>query len=107
MSLYRHRGAAHSACNLNNSIPKEINVSFHNGSNYDYDFIIKELAEEFKEQFTCLGENIEKNITFSAPIEKNAKKLIKIEKKLEICILRITIYSQRKIYSKLIMQFSW
>ena len=34
-------------------MPKEINISFHNGSNYDYDFIIKELAEEFKEQFTC------------------------------------------------------
>ena len=26
--------------------PKEIPVLFHNGSNYDYHFIIKELAEE-------------------------------------------------------------
>ena len=26
----------------------------------DYHFIIKELAEEFKEHFTCLGENTEK-----------------------------------------------
>ena len=33
---------------------------FHNGSNYDYDFIIKELANEFEEIFECLGENTEK-----------------------------------------------
>ena len=40
---------------------------FHNGSNYDYHFIIKVLAEEFKKQFACLGEKAE---TFTAPIEK-------------------------------------
>ena len=34
--------------------PKEIPVMFHNGSNYDYHFIIKELAEEFEGQFECL-----------------------------------------------------
>ena len=43
---------------------------FHNGSNYDYHFIIKELAEEFKKQFSCLGENTEKYITFTVPIEQ-------------------------------------
>ena len=32
----------------------------HNRSNYDYPLIIKELAEEVKKQFTCLGGNIEK-----------------------------------------------
>ena len=37
---------------------------------YDYHFIIKELAEEFKGQFECLGENTEKYITFSIPIKK-------------------------------------
>ena len=36
---------------------------FHNESNYDYHFIIKEVAEEFEKQFTCLGENTEKCIT--------------------------------------------
>ena len=45
-------------------------MSFHNGSKYDYHFIIKELAEEFKGQFECLGENTEKYITFSVPINK-------------------------------------
>ena len=44
---------------------------FHNGSSYDYHFIIKELAKEFeKGNFECLGENTEKYITFSAPIKK-------------------------------------
>ena len=43
-----NKGAAHSICNLKYSIPKKIPVAFHNGSNYDYHFIIKELAEEFK-----------------------------------------------------------
>ena len=47
-----------------------MSVVFHNGSNYDYQFIIKELAEELEGKFTCLGENTEKYITFSVPIEK-------------------------------------
>ena len=37
-----YRGAAHSICNLNYSVHKKI-ITFHNGSNYDYHFIIKEL----------------------------------------------------------------
>ena len=32
---------------------------FHNRSNCDYHFIINELAEEFKKQFTCLEETLE------------------------------------------------
>ena len=32
-------------------------IVFHNVSIYDDHFIIKEVAEEFKKQFTCLGEN--------------------------------------------------
>ena len=39
--------------------------------------IIKELVEEFERQFTCLGENVEKCITFSFPIEK---RVIRIDK---------------------------
>ena len=43
-----YRGAAHSICNLKYSISKKIPKVFHNGPNYDYHFITKELAEEFK-----------------------------------------------------------
>ena len=45
------RGAAHSICNLRYKVPQEIPVKIHNGSKYDYYFIIRELAEEFKCQF--------------------------------------------------------
>ena len=47
----KYRGAAHGICNLRHKIPKEIPVVFHNGSIYDYHFIIKELAEELEEEF--------------------------------------------------------
>ena len=66
----KYRGAAHNKCNLRYKIPKEIPVVFHNGSTYDYHFIIKQLAREFKGNFECLGENAEKYITFSVPIKK-------------------------------------
>ena len=51
-------------------MPNEIPVVFHNSSNYDYNFIIKELANEFEGQFECLGENTENHNIFSVPIEK-------------------------------------
>ena len=40
----KYRGAAHSICNLKFNVPNEILASFHNSSNYDYYFIIKESA---------------------------------------------------------------
>ena len=55
---------------IENLLYLKIFLVFHNGSNYDFHFIIKELAEEFKKQFSCLGENTEKYITFTVPIEK-------------------------------------
>ena len=67
----KFRGAAHNLCNLRHKVPREIPVKFHNGLTYDYHFIIKELAEEFKGEFTCLGENTEKYISFSVPIKKD------------------------------------
>ena len=74
-----YRGVADSICNLKYSVPKKIPAAFHNGSSYDYHFIMKELSEQFKKQFTYLGENTEKYITFTVPIEKNLQKLIKME----------------------------
>ena len=44
----KFRGAAHSISNLRYKIPQEIPVKIHNGSKYDYHFIIRELAEELK-----------------------------------------------------------
>ena len=66
----KYRGAAHNICNLRYKISKEVPVVFHNGSTYDYHFIIKELVKESDGNFECLGENTEKYITFSVPIKK-------------------------------------
>ena len=86
----QYRGAVHSICNLKYSAPKKIPKVFHNVSNYDYHFIIKELAEEFKKQ---LGENTEKYKTFTVPIEKEVTRIDKngeeITKKY---ILYFTVY---------------
>ena len=62
--------AAHNICNLRYKVPKEIAIVFHNGSIYDYHFIIKDLVKAFEGNFECLGENTEKYITFSVPIKK-------------------------------------
>ena len=72
-----YRGAAYSICNLKYSLTKKVPIVFHSGSNYDYHFIIKELAEEFKKQFTCLGENTGKCINFKVPIEKEITRIDK------------------------------
>ena len=65
------RGAAYSICHLMRSVPKEV---FHNGSNYDYHFIVKELAEEFNEQFTCLEANTETIHNIFSSIRKRSYK---------------------------------
>ena len=55
----------------------KIPIVFHNGSTYNYHFIIKQLAQDFKDQFECLQENTEKYITFSVRIKEddNSKKI--------------------------------
>ena len=65
-----YRDAVDSICNLKYTVAKKIPIVFHNGSNYDYHFIIKVLAGVFKKQFTCLRENTKKYITSTVPIEK-------------------------------------
>ena len=65
----KFRGAAHSKCNLNCKVPKDIPIIIHNAS-YDTYFITNQLAEEFKGELNCIGENMEKYITFSVPIKK-------------------------------------
>ena len=49
----KYRGAAHGNCNLKLNVPNQIPVVFHNRSNYDYHFIIKELPNEFEGKFEC------------------------------------------------------
>ena len=65
----KFRGAAHSKCNLNYKVPKDIPIIIHNAS-YDTHFIINQLAEEFKGELDCIGENMENYITFFVPVKK-------------------------------------
>ena len=59
-------------------MPNESPVFFHNGSNHDYHFIIKELGNEFEGQFECLRENKKSTKHFpSIPIRKEITKIDK------------------------------
>ena len=62
----KFRKAAHSKCNLNYKIQKEILIIIHNASH----FILNQLAIEFKGGLNCIGDNTEKYIIFSVPIKK-------------------------------------
>ena len=80
-----YRGAAHNICNLKHSVLKKISITFHNGSNYGYHFVIKELAEEFRKiTYLFRRKHGKKNRTFTVPIKKevariseNGKEIIK------------------------------
>ena len=53
----KYRGAAHDICNLRYNIPKEIPVVFHNGSTYDYHFIIKVSRRKYRKIHNFFGAN--------------------------------------------------
>ena len=72
-----YRCAGHSICNLKFNVPNKTPEVFHNGKNYDYRFIIKELANEFEGKFECLGKNTEKYKTFSVSTKKEFTKIDK------------------------------
>ena len=59
----------HNICNLKYKSPKEIPIIIFNAS-YDTHFMIYQLAAEFKGELNCIGDNMEKYITFSVPIKK-------------------------------------
>ena len=59
----KFRGAAHSDCNLKYKVPNNIPIVIHNAS-CDTHLIINHLPEEFKGELDCIGENMEKYITF-------------------------------------------
>ena len=86
-----YRGAAHSICNFKYSVPQQDPIAFHNGSDYDYHFII----------ITCLGENTGKYITFTVMIEKE---MTKLEKKLQKIYLTYYNLLIGKIYGKVFIK---
>ena len=69
-----YRGTANSISNLKYSVPKRIQIVFHNVSNYDYHFIIKVLAEEFKKTIYLFRRKYWKiNILYSSNGKKSYK----------------------------------
>ena len=50
--------AAHKYCELNHSKQRNIPVVFHNGSKYDFNLLITELAKEFRTDMNCIPKNI-------------------------------------------------
>ena len=71
----------HSIYNLKYSMPKKNSIVFHNRSNFDNHFIIKQLAKVFEKQFTCLGENTEKKQLLQ--FQKEITRIEKVKKKLQ------------------------
>ena len=66
-----YRGIVHSICNLKYSVPEKIPVVFHNGSNYDYHFIVKDGAEDTG-KYTTFTVSIENKVT---RIDKNGEEI--------------------------------
>ena len=66
-------------------MPNDVRVVFHNISNYDFDFSIKELAYEFEGKFT------EKYKTFSDPIETEFKEIDKDSNESVVTITNLLI----------------
>ena len=66
----KYRCTAHSICILKFKAPNEIPVVFHNSSNYDYYFIIKELANKYEGNLGVLGKKKEKYKIFAVPIKR-------------------------------------
>ena len=63
----KYRGAA---CNLRYTTQVDIPVFFHNGTNYDFNLIMTELAKEFRREMKCIPLNTNKYMSFSIPIAK-------------------------------------
>ena len=64
-------GSAHLLCSSKYQAHRNIPVIIHNGSNYDFHFIIKELAKKFKSKMRCIGENPETYKIFSVIFQKD------------------------------------
>ena len=67
----KYRRSAHEISNLRYKTPKEVSIVFHNGSTYDYHFIIKELPKEFEGKFECFKKIQQNVLLFHFQLKKN------------------------------------
>ena len=85
----KHTGATHSIGNIiqlekcsQKNVARKNCVAVHNGSNYDYHFIIKDLSEESEKRLNYLVKNTENYITFTIPTEKKVTRIDKNEEEI-------------------------
>ena len=70
----KYRGAGHRICNSKLDVTNEIPGGFHNGLNYDYHFIIKQLVNEFEEKIWIFREKHRKvQNFFDSKIKRSCK----------------------------------
>ena len=67
-----YRGATHSIFNLRYFSQTDIPVVFYNGSKYDFNLIITELANEFRSEMRCIPMTTNNYMSFSIPIKKTS-----------------------------------
>ena len=85
----KYRGSAHSLYNLSLSEQRDIPIILHNGSNYNFHLLMKDLAKENLKDIRCLGENTEKYISFSVKInnpEYDEEDMDEYKKPLSYCL---------------------
>ena len=90
----KYRGAAHLICNLRYSTQIDISAFFHNGTSYDFNLIVNELAKKFRSEMRCIPLNTNKYMSFSIPIRKEVKEEQKEHKK------KVITYNLKVIDSK-------
>ena len=105
-----YRDAAHVICNLRYSTQVDIPVYLHNGSNYDFNLIINELAKEFKSEMKCIPLNTNKYMSFSVPIKKEVIESVNNKKKkvitYNIKFMDTATYNNNRALSTLVDNFS-
>ena len=92
-----YRVTAHSLCNLKYSVPEKLPIVFHNGSNYYYHLIIKELGEEFKNKWLVQEKTLKNTHNLYFPIEREIMRIFKnVEESIKnICYILQFIDSAR------------
>ena len=83
----KYRGAAYNICNLRYKTLNQIPLVFHNGSIYDYHFIIKELAKDFYGQFECYEKTLRNILLFLYQLKKNLIMVKKLRKSQSLLIV--------------------
>lgn len=65
----KFRGAAHADCNLNYKEPRYVPIVFHNLSNYDAHFIVKQFAANIPGDITIIPRNDQLYISFTKTVK--------------------------------------